>query len=176
MTQDTERRGEPVLVHREHGHVFNPPLRGTIEWGSDERGYSVCTEPAGARFQVQAKDFDPDPGGSRPLWERRRAEDGETVRKAAQERVTRAEREVLYAAMVHEGLRVADDKTMGLSEACAALDAAEKRLMAVKLLGARTVTGCPDGGACHHQCATGCFRVEHCEPLSGVFPGNTWPK
>jgi hypothetical protein len=155
MTQDTERRGEPVLVHREHGHIFNPPLRGTIEWGSDERGYSVCTEPAGARFQVQAKDFVPDPGGSRPLWERRRAE---------------------YAAMVHEGLRATDDKTMGLSDACAALDAAEKRLMAVKLLGARTVTGCPDGGTCHHQCATGCFRVEHCEPLSGVFPGNAWPK
>lgn len=34
---------------------------------------------------------------------------------------------------------------------------------------------CPDGGACHHGCAYGCFRVETCEPLSGVFPDDQWP-
>lgn len=35
---------------------------------------------------------------------------------------------------------------------------------------------CPDGGACHHECELGaCFRVAHCEPLSGVFPGDAWP-
>ena len=35
---------------------------------------------------------------------------------------------------------------------------------------------CPDGGKCHHACTDGCFRVECCEPLSGVFPDNQWPK
>lgn len=35
---------------------------------------------------------------------------------------------------------------------------------------------CPDGGTCHHQCAEKCFRVNTCEPLSGVFPGDTWPE
>lgn len=35
---------------------------------------------------------------------------------------------------------------------------------------------CPDGGACHHNCAPGrCFRVSHAEPLSGVFPDDRWP-
>lgn len=34
---------------------------------------------------------------------------------------------------------------------------------------------CPDGGACHHDCKERCFRVETCEPLSGVYPGNAWP-
>jgi hypothetical protein len=34
---------------------------------------------------------------------------------------------------------------------------------------------CPDGGACHHGCTTGCFRVAWAGPLSGVFPGDTWP-
>lgn len=34
---------------------------------------------------------------------------------------------------------------------------------------------CPDGGACHHDCSTSCFRVEHCGPLSGVFPNDEWP-
>lgn len=38
--------------------------------------------------------------------------------------------------------------------------------------------GCPDGGVCsHHGCESiGCFRVQCCAPLSGVFPGNVWPK
>lgn len=35
---------------------------------------------------------------------------------------------------------------------------------------------CPDGGTCHHGgCKDACFRVQHCEPLSGAYPGNTWP-
>jgi hypothetical protein len=36
---------------------------------------------------------------------------------------------------------------------------------------------CPDGGTCHHSCTRPtCFRVEHCGPLSGVFPGDEWPE
>jgi len=37
---------------------------------------------------------------------------------------------------------------------------------------------CPDGGTCHHICETGrCWRVAaHCGPLSGVYPGDEWPK
>ncbi len=35
--------------------------------------------------------------------------------------------------------------------------------------------GCPDGGTCHHDCKRGCFRVEQCAPLSGVFDGDAWP-
>jgi hypothetical protein len=34
---------------------------------------------------------------------------------------------------------------------------------------------CPDGGTCHHGCTVGCFRVQTCGPLSGVFPGDRWP-
>jgi hypothetical protein len=34
---------------------------------------------------------------------------------------------------------------------------------------------CPDGGACHHGCATACFRVRWMGPLSGVYPGDQWP-
>jgi hypothetical protein len=34
---------------------------------------------------------------------------------------------------------------------------------------------CPDDGVCHHVCETGCFRVSHAEPLSGVFPDDRWP-
>lgn len=41
---------------------------------------------------------------------------------------------------------------------------------------ATTAPSCPDGGTCHHQCAGRCFRVATCEPLSGVFPGDTWPE
>jgi hypothetical protein len=43
----------------------------------------------------------------------------------------------------------------------------------------RTPIGCPDGGKCHHRCdenGTGCFRVECCVPLTGVFPNDEWPK
>lgn len=35
--------------------------------------------------------------------------------------------------------------------------------------------GCPDGGACHHQCPETCFRVKYCGPLSGVYPDDNWP-
>lgn len=36
---------------------------------------------------------------------------------------------------------------------------------------------CPDGGACHHVCDPDvCFRVATCEPLSGVFTGDRWPR
>lgn len=37
---------------------------------------------------------------------------------------------------------------------------------------------CPDGGACHHGCndTENCFRVEYCEPLSGIYPDNKWPR
>lgn len=35
---------------------------------------------------------------------------------------------------------------------------------------------CPDQGRCHHECGAGpCWRVQSCGPLSGVYPGNTWP-
>jgi hypothetical protein len=34
---------------------------------------------------------------------------------------------------------------------------------------------CPDGGTCHHECGESCFRVQSCGPLSGVYPGDTWP-
>ena len=36
---------------------------------------------------------------------------------------------------------------------------------------------CPDGGTCHHECGLArCWRVDTCEPLSGVYPGNQWPE
>lgn len=35
---------------------------------------------------------------------------------------------------------------------------------------------CPDGGTCHHQCGTRCFRVTACGPMSGVYPGDRWPQ
>ena len=38
---------------------------------------------------------------------------------------------------------------------------------------------CPDGGTCHSvgdECASSCYRVSCCEPLSGVFPGDVWPE
>lgn len=35
---------------------------------------------------------------------------------------------------------------------------------------------CPDGGACHHECATNCcFRVATCEPLS-ASGWTDWPQ
>lgn len=36
-------------------------------------------------------------------------------------------------------------------------------------------TGCPDGGHCHHECSIGCYRVECCGPLSGVYHNDVWP-
>lgn len=38
-----------------------------------------------------------------------------------------------------------------------------------------TKNRCPDGGTCHHDCQGACFRVQHCSPLSGVFPNDRWP-
>lgn len=39
---------------------------------------------------------------------------------------------------------------------------------------------CPDGGTCHHSCASGslpdCFRVSCCAPLSGVYINDRWPE
>jgi hypothetical protein len=35
---------------------------------------------------------------------------------------------------------------------------------------------CPDDGKCHHGCLAGCFRVNYCGPLSGVYPGDNWPE
>jgi hypothetical protein len=35
---------------------------------------------------------------------------------------------------------------------------------------------CPDAGVCGHYCTIECFRVNHCGPLSGVFPNNDWPQ
>lgn len=37
---------------------------------------------------------------------------------------------------------------------------------------------CPDDGTCHHDCPLvgPCFRVLHAGPLSGVYPGDTWPE
>jgi hypothetical protein len=35
--------------------------------------------------------------------------------------------------------------------------------------------GCPDGGACHHVCTSGCFRVRKCGPISGVYENDEWP-
>jgi hypothetical protein len=34
---------------------------------------------------------------------------------------------------------------------------------------------CPDDGTCHHDCAARCFRVDCCDPLSGVFVNDKWP-
>lgn len=35
---------------------------------------------------------------------------------------------------------------------------------------------CPDGGTCHHECLTGCYRVACCSPLGAVYSGNEWPR
>jgi hypothetical protein len=35
---------------------------------------------------------------------------------------------------------------------------------------------CPDDGTCHHDCKAGCWRVFTSGPLSGVYPGDQWPK
>ena len=34
---------------------------------------------------------------------------------------------------------------------------------------------CPDGGACHHDCAESCWRVSTCLPLSGSG-WDDWPE
>jgi hypothetical protein len=139
VTYDKERRGEPVLLLRDAGHAFDPPLLGTIEWKHRE-SFSICTEPGGARFQASERDFKPDPGGRRPLWERRRAEDGEAVRREALLAVTRARDEVVEAAMVAAGFRGTSPAAHdALNEACVALNKAERKLRAAAMLGMRIV-------------------------------------
>lgn len=138
--QDKSRRGEPVLIIGAHGITYTPPLLGTIEWGNDREGYSVCTEPAGARFQAQKRDIQPDPGGSRPLWERRRAEDGEAARAAQQMLIDEARCAVIEAAMAREGFRPAAVVTDNLFDACMQLHLAERKLLAVERLGVRNTT------------------------------------
>lgn len=35
---------------------------------------------------------------------------------------------------------------------------------------------CPDGGVCHHECETVCYRVQACGPLSAArYPNDAWP-
>lgn len=34
---------------------------------------------------------------------------------------------------------------------------------------------CPDSGTCHHNCASVCWRVRACEPLSIAGWGDKWP-
>lgn len=36
--------------------------------------------------------------------------------------------------------------------------------------------GCPDGGKCHHECRTGCWRVRYASPLSAAGWGDDWPE
>lgn len=75
MEDARERRGEPVLVHSEQGAKLPKEYPATIEFGDDAIGYMVVMEPAGARFRLTKDDFRADPGGKRPLWERRRYEE-----------------------------------------------------------------------------------------------------
>jgi len=64
------RRGEPVLV--EHNGKWLP---GYIEFGDDRTGISIAVEPGGGRFVLYGADcrdrVRPDPGGERPLRDRR---------------------------------------------------------------------------------------------------------
>ena len=69
IEDERERRGEPVKIT-----VRGQELIGTIEWGNERRGYSVMTEPAGARYQVTRFEIRTDPGGVRPLWTKRHPE------------------------------------------------------------------------------------------------------
>jgi hypothetical protein len=41
----------------------------------------------------------------------------------------------------------------------------------------RREEGCPDGGACHHECGSEkpCLRVIAAGPLSRVYPDDRWP-
>lgn len=139
VAYDKARRGEPVLLLREGAFAFDPPLRGTIEFRHRDM-YSICTEPGGARYQASERDFQVDPGGSRPLWERRRAEDGETVRREALNAVSRAREEVAEAAMVAAGFRgwTSPAAHLELRDACVTLNKAERALRAVNMLGVRT--------------------------------------
>lgn len=141
---DRKRRGEPVLLHADGAFTYDPPLLGTIEWGNDRGGYSICTEPGGARFVVGKSAFVPDPGGVRPLWERRRAEDGENVRAEIQTQINDAERNVVHAAMIAAGFRAPLGAVgFDLATACSTLNAAEKRMKLVQILGVRTVSEKP---------------------------------
>lgn len=71
MMEDVKtRRGEPVLV--EHNGKWLP---GYIEFGDERTGISIAVEPGGRRFVLYGVDcrdrVRPDPGGERPLRDRR---------------------------------------------------------------------------------------------------------
>lgn len=68
-----ERRGEPVLItHNDRGEPLTSPLPATIEWGTDDRGYSLYSEREGrstGRYcRMKAEWMRPDPSGDRPVW------------------------------------------------------------------------------------------------------------
>lgn len=46
------------------------------------------------------------------------------------------------------------------------------------LIDERSKERCSDGGRCHHDCGLlgACSRVNGSGPLSGVYPGNEWPR
>lgn len=72
MMEDVKtRRGEPVLV--EYNGKWLP---GYVEFGDGGReGISIAVEPGGGRFVLYGNDcrdrVRPDPGGERPLRDRR---------------------------------------------------------------------------------------------------------
>jgi hypothetical protein len=84
------------------------------------------------------------------------------------DQLTRLRPEELLAYRVASDL-ISRRQAVGVNTTCVLVMAIE-----------RLLTGpaqCPDGGTCHHRCADGgCFRVETCGPLSGVYPGDRWPE
>jgi NTP pyrophosphatase (non-canonical NTP hydrolase) len=60
----------------------------------------------------------------------------------------------------------------------AAVSRERDRLLAGRAVRTDRFRSCPDGGTCHHLCRQdgSCFRVRYCGPLSGVFPGDSWPE
>ena len=38
----------------------------------------------------------------------------------------------------------------------------------------RNPNGCKDGGKCHHDCRTGCFREKYCVPFSDSGLNDDW--
>ena len=63
--QETERRGEPVLVKNARGYE----VKGTIEWGGVTRPASIYLEMGGRLTFVDPRYIKPDPGGARPVWD-----------------------------------------------------------------------------------------------------------
>lgn len=75
-----------------------------------------------------------------------------------------------------EPIEVGKPGALSAVEALATRDWYDQRAAEeVRPTGLRTI--CPDGGTCHHQCGVSqiCFRVDCCEPLSGVYPNDEWP-